>query len=150
MERYYPWKLPRMPDGSFPFEPDGTPRDGIIYPTGWNSFLHHIRRGDEAWELHNHPWRWWVSIVLSGGYREERLERGWAGVRIRVLRPGSINFMTDSAFHRIDVLDERRGCWTLFLHGPKSQGWGFLDRDTRQFLPWREFIKRARETRAAA
>jgi hypothetical protein len=149
LERYYLVKPPRMPDGSYPFRDDGTPRDGIIWAEGWGYVLHHFRRGDEARETHSHPWAWCASIILVGGYREERLRLEWPEVRVRVLRPGSVNFLRHDDFHRVDLLDEERGCWTLFVHGPKMQGWGFLDRDTREFTPWREFISRARASSPA-
>jgi hypothetical protein len=141
MSRYYLAKEPKMPDGGYPFERDGTPKDGIVWAPGWGYVLHHFHRGDEARELHNHPWKWCVSVILSGGYREERLERDWNQVQERVLRPGSINVLRDTTFHRVDLLDEKEGCWTLFVHGPKNKGWGFLDRDTREFTDWRTFIR---------
>lgn len=57
-------------------------------------FLHRFRRGDEDRELHNHPW-WGLSLVLVGGYLEER--RVWAAggerVETRRLRPGALNLI---------------------------------------------------------
>jgi hypothetical protein len=51
-----------------------------------------------------------------------------------------VNVLTSRDFHRVDLLDPIRGCWTLFVHGKKSQGWGFLDRQTGKFTDWRKFI----------
>lgn len=63
-------------------------RDGDVYMQryrvfGWmpgnsgspgpNLYLHRFLRPDEDGELHNHPWRWAVSVMLAGGYAEERL-----------------------------------------------------------------------------
>ncbi len=142
LSRYYLVKKPKMPDDSYPFDINGTPREGIMWVPGYGMFLHHFHRDDEARELHSHPWKWSVSLILSGGYREERLERGWPSVRERVFRPGNINVLTNDVFHRVELLDVFGGCWTLFVHGPKNKNWGFLDRDTREFTDWRAFFQK--------
>lgn len=112
-------------------------------------YLHHFHRGDDGAELHNHPWRWAVSLVLRGGYSEERrafkampVPGGsvWRAVVVRrTVRPGAINFLTARDFHRVDLLDAE-GAWTLFLVGPISQSWGFWDRVSGVFTPWKRFL----------
>lgn len=112
-------------------------------------FLHKFHRGDDDLDLHNHPWSWSLAIILSGGYREER--RVWAHaytemfdqVRTRTLRPGMVNFIRGTDFHRVELLSDE--AWSLFIAGPHTgEGWGFWNRLTNQFLPWREFITRKR------
>ena len=105
---------------------------------GWRLCLHQFHRGDEDPEPHNHPW-WCASLIVVGGYREERLRADGAVVATE-LRPGSVNVIGLDAFHRVDLLDGE--CWTLFLSAPRAQRWGFVDRATRSFVPWREFIAR--------
>lgn len=104
--------------------------------------LHCFRRGDADPELHNHPWRWALSMVLSGGYSEERVIRG--SVYRRTVRPGRLNLIWADTYHRVDLLEGE--CWTLFVTGSKSQSWGFKDRWTGRVTPWREFVA-AREAR---
>lgn len=102
-------------------------------------FLHRFCRGDEDVELHNHPW-FGVSLILVGGYREER--RVWAEGGEHVVayyrRPGSFNVIAPHTFHRVDL--DRGDCWTLFAVGPVVQSWGFWCRWRNTFTPWREFI----------
>lgn len=106
--------------------------------TRWFSvMLHRFRRSDADQELHNHPWSWAVSLVLSGGYSEERMHRSGAVYR-RSVWPGRFNLIFSDTFHRVDLFG--RDCWTLFVTGPRTQSWGFLDRDTGKFTPWREFV----------
>ena len=118
--------------------------------TPWNSgnsklfswlpgaMFHRFVRGDEDRELHNHPWKWSISLILAGGYQEERMMKGGKVTTFKVM-PGSINFIRDNDYHRVDLLEE--DCWTLFITGPKTQSWGFLNRETLTVTPWREFIR---------
>ena len=38
-------------------------------------YLHLFIRPDEERAIHNHPWLWSASLILVGGYTEERLHR---------------------------------------------------------------------------
>lgn len=99
-------------------------------------YLHRFHRGDEDQELHTHPWAWAASLILIGGYVEYR--RLGEGVGWKALRPGQINvFLADTA-HRIELVDG--DAWTLVFAGPIVGSWGFWDRRTNAFTPWREFI----------
>ena len=81
-----------------------------------------------------------MSLILSGGYREER--RSGDRVETREFRPGSLNFLRPATFHRVDLLDPERGADTLSLAGPKVAEWGFWNRETGEETPWEEFIRR--------
>ena len=106
-------------------------------------FLHRFHRGDDDVELHNHPWEWSVALILSGGYREERRVGTSDHVIVRELRPGRLNVIRGTDFHRVDLYEG--DAWSLFLAGPHTGiGWGFWNRLTREFTPWREFITRKR------
>lgn len=130
-----------------------------------NIYLHHFHASDPAGdELHNHPWEWGVSLILAGGYVEELARDVYLfshqqsnddkqvfgnngvfdndqcqglDVEQRLVIPGSLNFIKQSSFHRVDLLDEQRGAWTLFFAGPRTKDWGFLDRKTTKFTGWR-------------
>lgn len=140
LSRYYliTSQRPRMADGSEPFDQWGNPREGVSWPDKpWALYLHHFHRSDVDRELHNHPWRWAVSFVLVGGYREER--RSGMNVVYRTVRPGAFNVIREEDFHRVDLLEE--DAWSLFLVGPKVKSWGFWDRVTNRVTPWREFLE---------
>lgn len=100
-------------------------------------FLHRFHSSDRGDQLHDHPWAWGLSLVLSGGYSEERRQPDGTVARTEK-RPGSLNLIRGTDFHRVDLLDERRGAWTLFLVGPRTKDWGFWDRVTGRFTDWRE------------
>lgn len=140
LSRYYLTARPTMPDGSEPFR-NGQVREGAEWPNGPIAlYLHRFHRSDEDLALHNHPWRWAVSLILTGGYSEER-RIGNRVVRRSVL-PLTLNFISADDFHRVDLFEE--DAWTLFLSGPKASSWGFWDRRTGEYVPWREFITRLR------
>lgn len=83
---------------------------------------------DDPDPLHDHPWRWWMRIILTGGYYETT----WDGDRW--IAPGirSIEFRFGSRFHRVRLKPEHLGnyrVWTLFIHGPRRYSWGFVYTD---------------------
>lgn len=102
-------------------------------------YLHHIHRPDEDLELHNHPWKWALAIVLRSGYVEERPYAD--GVTYLRRTPGSAVLLTADTFHRIVELLDSEGSWSLFIAGPEAGTWYFMDRSTRRLTPWREFIR---------
>ncbi len=123
-------------------------------------YLHHFYRGDADRDLHNHPWEISGSLILTGGYVEERLVARRDGLEARHNRksirthkfeinphgivgivevtPGSINIIRANDFHRVDLLDGP--AWSLFVSGKKVQDWGFWERDTGTFIPHREYF----------
>ncbi len=90
----------------------------------WSAYLHRFYRHDEDRHLHNHPWTWSFSIILWGGYVEERRRRNGKIVRRRVW-PGTINLLGPKDFHRVLELKGSQ-TWTLFITGGKASAWGFL------------------------
>jgi hypothetical protein len=142
LSRSYLHGTPVMPDGSSPFDEHGDMRKGAEWPSRFGLYLHRFHRGDSAFHLHNHPWGWSLSLVLAGGYIEERRQRDGSVTR-RTLRPGHFNWIRGEDFHRVDLIES--DAWTLFLAGPKLSGWGFWDRVTGSFTPWREYLQRKRE-----
>jgi hypothetical protein len=102
-------------------------------------FLHRFHRSDDDGALHNHPWSWAVSLVLAGGYMEER--RVGDKVARRIVRPLSLNFIRGEDYHRVDLIGPDRDAWSLFLVGPRVKTWYFWDRDTKARMQWRSFIE---------
>jgi hypothetical protein len=86
--------------------------------------LHRYHRGDPSGELHNHPWAWAWSLILAGGYEEERIVG--PGIVTRRYRPGDVNRLDRGDLHRISVVDGET--WTLFITGPRTNdAWTFWD-----------------------
>jgi hypothetical protein len=112
-------------------------------PDGGHVYLHFFHTGDVDRDLHSHPWSG-ASTILTGGYVEERRE-GHDDSEYRVVtrtcQPGDESVLAVDTFHRVDLL-EPTGCWTLFTAGPKAESWGFWNRDTGTFTPWRLALAR--------
>lgn len=101
--------------------------------------LHKFISSDAPNELHNHPWEWALSIILSGRYYECRSfgrlivpEEGEAERRYtlgpkqdRVFEPFDVNILMANDFHRVELIGGGP-VWTLFVHGPRVQSWGFV------------------------
>jgi hypothetical protein len=118
------------------------PRRALGTPS--QAFIHHFHSSDPkpGRGLHNHPWTG-TSLILQGGYVEERctdigtpsVPGVYTEVTERVCLPGTVNHIGLHDFHRATLLDLRRGCWTLFVTGPRVNAWGFLDETTHRFTP---------------
>lgn len=122
----------------------------LLKDRSWgNVYIHHFHSSDQGLELHNHPWRWGLSLVLRGGYSEERAHGPviWDAavgppviqkvtIERRDIKPGSVNFIRSTDFHRVDLNDESRGAWSLFVAGKRTKDWGFLNRETSEFKHW--------------
>ena len=93
------------------------------------AFVHCFSQSDPD-PLHDHPWRWYIRIILTGGYWEHTFDG------VRWIQPGlrSIALRAGSRFHRVELpapaLD-RYATWTIFIHGPRRYTWGFLFKGLR-------------------
>ena len=87
-------------------------------------YLHRFVGDDPDNELHDHPWDWSQSLILAGGYREQRC-RDTGEIEERFYLPGDVNILYPGDRHRVDLLDG--DCWTLFMTGTFAQKWGFYD-----------------------
>lgn len=123
----------------------------------WSIRVHHIKRADFERHMHDHPWNA-RTIILSGGYVEERMAAGAQRERIldecqaptdqmdpakieayyRLTRlPGATAKLGFGQYHRIThVMPE--GAWTLFISGPWQGVWGFLVDGVK--VEWREYL----------
>ena len=102
---------------------------------GWTFYLHHFVASDPDRGLHDHPWERAWSLILSGGYWEQRqVGWDWGGpiVARRYLRPERLNRIKRGTFHRVVLRQSAsRGplqAWSLFAHSPHRHPWGFLRR----------------------
>lgn len=131
-------------------------------------YLHFINRSDADREIHSHPWDNAASVILWGGYVERRLSlsetdfqnvlhgvfplvdqarKHWQFVE-RTLRPGDLNVITKTDFHRLTLTS--RFALTLFITGRRTQEWGFLDTETGRFETEAEREARLKASRDSA
>lgn len=113
---------------------DGRPYLNRYYAAGWSPanrksgpaiFLHHFVASDSAQEVHSHPWGWSASLILVGGYREQRCGPN-GNMTAQEFRPGDVNVLEADDKHRIDLLSS--DCWTLFMAGHFDKQWAFTPR----------------------
>lgn len=123
LTRWYVW-----PQGE-----RGVKREDVERDTPFGVYVHYFHRGDKDRDPHNHPWDHSIAIVLAGGYVEER-----DGAK-KTFRPGDVNVITKNDFHRVHLLDEKAGSWSLFIAGKRVQEWGFR-LDDGDVVPWKEYL----------
>lgn len=106
-------------------------------------YLHYFIRGDSDPNPHNHPRKSAQSLILTGGYTEfEYTPQLSLTPRVHVREPGSWNRgLTHSRYHRVELLEPKKGCWTLFiagrrLHPSDGTDWGFWDLKANCHIPW--------------
>jgi hypothetical protein len=117
---------------------------------GINVFLHHFHQSDldrspenDSLLLHNHTWKNSVSLILFGGYSEERRVGKSLAVIRREFKPGSVNHISNKDFHRVDLFG--KDGWSLFItskRATKDARWSFWDRETKVETDAEEMIKR--------
>ncbi len=108
-------------------------------PLGDHIYLHRFHRSDADRDLHSHPWGG-SSLILRGGYSEERRVDGGPEINRRSFRASDVNILTPDTFHRVDLLDGES--WSLFTTTSRCADWSFWDRDTGIETPWREALAR--------
>lgn len=81
--------------------------------------LNKIKAPDAPW-LHNHPWEFCWSLILNGGYTHEyaylQPDGSLSERQFRTFRPGDVNFMPNSLFHRIHEVEPET--YTQIFWGP--------------------------------
>lgn len=126
--------------------------DGQVYLNRWGLshdriggiLLHRMDAPDPGLDLHDHPW-WFVSIILWGGYTEERADIAQAsaraaradqldggvglhnaGVRGTTVKRRwlSVRTMRQDECHTITELHGPTS-WSLVIKGPRLRSWGF-------------------------
>lgn len=103
-------------------------RGGVRPGTQWQQlptsvYLHHLHCGDDRGVLHSHPWNAAVSLILAGGYSEDR--RDGDRVVTRQVDPLELNVLRSDDFHRIDL--SAGDAWSFFVVGHPTGGWHFWD-----------------------
>ena len=108
---------------------DGTPYLERYYILPF-IYLHRFISSDGDKDIHDHPWLFAFSFVLSGAYSEEVLT-GCYGIQYRTHK--WFNFIKGKKFHRIFFTEPNT--WTLFIVGPRYKVWRFLDLKTNTYTP---------------
>lgn len=83
---------------------------------GWRLYIHRFVASDPDC-VHDHPWRYGFSLILSGWYLEEKRDR----TRVRKW----FNVVNGDTFHRV-IVPIGGEAWTLFAHNRRCKAWGFM------------------------
>lgn len=93
---------------------------------GFELYLHVLHDTDQFRHLHDHPWPWFLSIVLWGYYKQEEIVDPPVSSRLRTVRWFNL-FKSEKRYHAIRELS-RPNVWTLVLVPPKwEHRWGYWD-----------------------
>jgi hypothetical protein len=105
--------------------------------------IHKFEKSDTDGGLHDHPWLFFGSWILEGGYWEHtETGKHWRS-------KGNIGFYGKTHFHRVE-LDPRKNpgeTWTMFLMGPIVQDWGFKPFGTNDWIQWKKYLMLRKEGR---
>lgn len=129
----------------------------IIDNRWFGVYLHQFFMGDSERHLHNHPWHWFCSIILAGGYTETlgrfvnrakitcedgmwRIRPTKAMVRDDYVRGIGIRFQNGNTFHTIREIPKPGKTWTLFIRGKRVRKWGFFVEETGKFEQWDKYL----------
>ncbi|MDX2145811.1 MAG: hypothetical protein SFV19_20830 [Rhodospirillaceae bacterium] len=108
--------------------------------------IHRFWKSDDDGGLHDHPWLFWGSYILEGGYTEH-LPGGESAER----KPGQFRLRHGWNRHRIELPHDGAEVWTLFIMGPKIRAWGFIPDATQRWMHWKPYLEmRAAQGRALA
>lgn len=124
-------------------------------------FLHRFYQSDTDRCPHSHPWRFAVSLILTGGYQELRFHprhfhdyvtgdtggfsAAFSYFTLHIRLPWSLNVIRATDYHKAELLEPERGCWTLFVafghkRAKAGEEWGFIDPDTGVVTGWRDYL----------
>lgn len=101
---------------------------------GWRFYIHRFVGSDPDRGLHNHPWRYAVSLILSGWYLEE--------TRAGIHRVRWLNFLNFDTAHRVILPSNARPCFDSFggfLVAPadkKPEAWTLFAHTIGDICPW--------------
>lgn len=150
------WVASFLPSVTIP-DTEGKPYLTRYFPFGkerkyFNVFLHYFHASDKdhgddgSLLLHNHPWRLSLSLILVGGYSEERRHPDDT-IERKEFPAGSFNYLNDGHFHRVDLLG--KDGWSLFMTGwrrNEKSSWGFWNRNSKTYIPFREQLAKLGKT----
>jgi len=108
----------------------------LVQMCGIAARVHEILRSDLGREPHDHPWAY-LTVILKGGYWEERYDAAGKLVSTKWHGPGSVLFRRANSWHKL-IVPEGQVATTLFITGSKSQSWGFNVEGKK--VPYREYL----------
>lgn len=125
----------------------------------FNIYLHKFVRSDDDRALHDHPWTWNASLIISGEYIEHMpLDKATYGTDgdfrtiTKLRRPFRPIFRKGSTPHRVELMKtvklgkpillnvSETPVWTLFITGSREREWGFYC--PQGWKHWEKFVSK--------
>jgi hypothetical protein len=98
-------------------------------------FVHRFSQPDQDKSLHSHPWEFFVSVIIKGGYSELRYGNSKV-LKLKHYRAPSLNFVEKHEYHKI--VHVKPGTITVVLSWGNGREWGFLSNG--RHIPWKEYL----------
>lgn len=134
--------------------PDSVDRERKDIP--FNVMIHRFMQSDVP-VFHSHPWDWYRTIILKGGY--------WAHTPwgVRWCGPGHTEYVDCEREKRLYITEgpwlpanlhwvevpKPGETWTLFIRGRTTHKWGFVPRpETGEWIPWQKYLSDSRKAMA--
>ena len=101
---------------------------------GFEVYVHNMHKVDQFRWLHNHPWNWFLSIVLSGYYVQDIFNRRTNHSKKQNIRLVNL-FRGLHRYHAIRELPKGEA-WTLVLVPPKKKAfeWGYWNPESQSHI----------------
>ena len=97
-------------------------------------YLHHIQAIDDFRWLHNHPWPWFLSLVVRGTYVQDVSTLGKTPTKSKHIRWFNL-FRGQDRYHAIRSLPKGHA-WSLVVVPPKNNvAWGYWDLRAQCHIP---------------
>jgi len=101
-------------------------------------YIHRFVGSDPDRGLHNHPWKWALSLLLSGYYFEQN--------SYGLTRVLFINGLVGDSLHRVILPPDRKEVWTLFFHQhDRAKDWGFLREESETTSTYTKHVPNQKE-----
>lgn len=111
---------------------------------GFGVYVHKFVGDDWTRDMHDHPKRF-ISIGLAGRYIEvtplglvPATDQSGAFERRTLYSAPWIRTFPATHIHRIELLPDRRPCWTLVIVLKTVREWGFWPKGV--WMPWRKYV----------
>lgn len=115
----------------------------IKIPGVFQLAVHRFWKSDDDGGLHDHPWLFWGSKILKGGYWEHIPDPLDPLKTVKVWRDSTqpMRWNGAKALHRVELDPDTPEVWTLFVMGPKIREWGFVPFGTTKWVQWQEYLQ---------
>ena len=102
---------------------------------GFELYLHKLHQVDSFRWLHNHPWPWFLSLVLVNRYIQETYDTVTRENRTETIRWINL-FRNTTRYHSISELPKGTAV-SLVVVPPKSHDyeWGYWDHENEKHVP---------------